>query len=854
MFIKFFIKKAIKIWQTQKLSTFLLVILGLSFSYFFGFDNLPLFLAFSAWFVFSWNTLPIAIIAIGFIISIPVLIFLELRDVANQISVYAYFSLVALVLLEVSKYLKVNLWLYRVQKWIADPSLDFFKEIRQEKEKNTLNSQEFNFSLENSEPEDTKQEKENPEFKIEFVNSAKPSLKSTQEKRQNSNHQGFKTLIQDARQGNLVLNNSKSLEKVSDSLLNNKSNKNTTDKNQLIKTAKTQNLEKIEAVKEQIKNQLKQQEILKIKNDNPAMDIAYSLVVLILNIIIFSFQKNTAFSKWFFSSDGFTSSQEILSFGFITDRFFNLLILNFGLDSLVVFNTVIQSFFLLLFYINYNLLKKIYILFYRIDPFSKFFLFLLNLVIIYNPFTLQKVLEGSFETLISQTLLFFLMQIILSFLITFTRTKTLYLKIFLQKSFFFSLVLLLITYFNFELMFLIIPILLLIFLYFFTKWLIKKFSKKQTESDFYIKDSPEQNEIVNIAFKIQFLILIFTFSIGSLFIFLNKTSTVSVRNNLFADLLLKYSPSFDAFFDLPLVFIGLKSYNFNYVPGLKQVWESQIISFSNITLIYTSIVLLCFALLVWIFIFHIFIKKRRLFLWLAFLLIFSVFVTTGSNWEGGFIVTFLLSFSNTNYLLLKNQSVWVLFFSLVCLLLVSKKIEKSYKYFVLGLLSFLAIFNLIPFFSLKNYTNTFTKPTALISELNQKCNQNNKKVLFYPIKQTILSSQTRYPDNPTVNFYLQNINCQVFLPENFIYRKSNNQLVLAPSDSESFLLNKALEDYSQSSKNERLDNLKISFLRNNIQFLFLDSSSKDIQLLVLNLILDGLEPVREGNLYLFEIN
>jgi hypothetical protein len=99
----------------QKLITFLAVLITCLLSFIFGFQYFVWLLVLVSWVLFNWTTRPLAIILIILICSIGLFVFLELDDLAQVASSYAYFSLASIVLLEISRYFKVNFWLYQLE-------------------------------------------------------------------------------------------------------------------------------------------------------------------------------------------------------------------------------------------------------------------------------------------------------------------------------------------------------------------------------------------------------------------------------------------------------------------------------------------------------------------------------------------------------------------------------------------------------------------------------------------------------------------------------------------------------------------------------------------------------------------
>lgn len=862
MFIKFFIKKAIKIWQTQKLASVFIILISLILSYFFGFNNFLIFLLFTAWFLFNWNTLPVAVVSIGFIISIPILIFLDLEDVASQISVYTYFSLVILVVLEISRYLKINLWIYRIQRWAGNPNLAFFKKI---KDGEVPNLTEIDTGYEKKYQVKDLTPKSN--FEVEFVNNVNNNFGNINNSFGNINNSGLPALPPNSLASQKIYKknykniNQKNNQSIQENLAENINpdvsinNYKQGEPNFSKTQGSNQVLNRLEQAKKQIQLHLGKktgkEDYQEYKDKNLTLEIAYLLVLLVFNVIVFNFRNKTALVHWLPTKTIINPNQEILNFSFLTDRFFNFLTTTLNLNAIAVFNTIIQVSFVFLFYINYQISKKIYTLFYKIDLSSKIFLFLLNILIIYNPFSLQKILEGQFQALVSQTLLLGLFQILLSFLIGLNKAEVVYINIFLQKGVLLSLILLLISYFNFELLFLIIPSLILIFGFLIVKWAIKKISQKDMKNDFYIENDNDagQTKLRNI-FQIQFLILIFAFNLGWVFIFMVNMTNNSIRRSLSTEILTKYSPNLESLRNIPLVFSGLKTYNFSQVPALSQIWQNQFISFNFLEYIYSFSILFIFGLLVWITIFHVFLKKRWFFIVPFFFLLLAGIVSLGLNSPVNYFNNVFFSFSSSSYLLLKNQSIWIFLSSLTCLLLISKKIEKVYKYLVFGVLGILVVVSLLPFFSLNQKANTF-QVANIVLEVDKECDPNSQRILIHPINKKINSSQTRYPNQPVKNFYTQILNCPVYQPQSFSYRQINNQLKLTPSDTESFFLNRILSEYPNSNRQERLSNLKNTLARKNISFLLLDTAQEDNQKLALSLILDGVEVKREGDLYLF---
>jgi hypothetical protein len=1099
MFLKFLIKRLVKIWQTQKLASFLVLISSLILSYFFGFINLPFILVFVAWFIFNWNTFLIAVASIFLIISIPILILLKLEEEAGTASVYTYFSLAALVVLEISRYSKVNLWVYQMQKWLARPNLSFLKKFgsgtkmnenqlavdespvfqtefktdfkikskkdwvhRQESIDSTRPSDKFrntfsqdddfnesqekiqdfqkrtredlklNLNLEKSkkyrsvdgfnsqsknknekeeelqgfdifgekqkvkeslkkeedptisefqnskhtyirsdkeakESQETmnpfenlaKQEAKPPDIlkqktsdfvannkvytayqslnklknqtensKVDFKNSIdeeqdsqNPAKKSNLEeqfaderfrninnsdsfsefkkpyrsnkgftrdfaaenlarnKRINlpedesqktnsgvfssifSNFKAKKDLEQEGNLGNdlkenpseyfkkdeVESENISTSSKISNNLnaFNNKiSDENIDEFGDNETQTKTKNLQKQEPL------DISNSDNLKEGGQNYSLELSYFLLLIIFNIIIFSFRNGVAFTNWFPAQDLLNPSNSVLSIQFLTDRLYLFLVQTLNLDYLAVLNTFIQAFFVFIFFINYFTLRKIYTIFYKINTVARVMLGLISLAILYNPFTLQKIFEGDLKIIISQALFLILAEITLDVLISFARTKTVYLSIFLQKCLLFSLLILLIAYFNFELLFLILPVLLTLFGFLALKKLLLNIKNKQIKQDFYIKDSPNEQKI-KTAFKLQFIVLIIAFNLGSALIFFTKMNQFSIRNSVFSEVLSNFSPTIQTPLDIFLALGGITNNRLENLPEIEVLFQSFILSQNLYFILYASLILFLGGLITFILGYHIFFKKRFKFLILAALMLLISLLNFGLSYPFGLVNKYFYNLSSSSYLLLENGSIWILLVILGSVILISKKPEGIYKNVIFGFLIALNLLQILPLFLLNDVANNF-RISKVVQEMDNICNPSKEKVFVFELKPVIQSSIARYPDKLVNNYYKNILECTVYQPEKYIYRQTQEELKLKASDTKSFFLNKILEDYSSSNPSNRLSILKVNFSQSNIKYILVDTAgSKTSEDLALSLVLDKVKFKREGRIYVF---
>jgi len=846
-YFRYLFRTTILIFQKQQLALMLAVIFTLLTAYFFGFNWIFWHLIFWLCLFFGFNTLWLVVTAIALMLSIPFFLFLRLDDFADQASVYLYFALAALVILEIGRFVKVNYRIFSLQK-------SLIKNLQNKSVQKTEYSS-INFNLK-------KNLKSTSNLKQENSNRAvsKVGLKNFQQnkiKTENENRFQFKNSFE-PEQAKLFENRTPQPTVTKPKTQEFKRKLSAVKKASDFEVSKNYNTKKFATAQTQFETDSSNES--NAEKSFGWTNFASTLVALLsglsLSIFIFNFNRLVLFENFQLVKQYQNPSSEFASPDFILHRFFNLLIEN-GLDYLTLWTTTLQFGFLLCLVLNFWAFKSLINFSKLSQKTSKFvsqgLTILFSLLFSFSPWSLERVVSGEFLLLISASLsLVFLSQLSILCLNNSNQKLARY----ETKSW--NLLILLtfiITYLS-PFLFPLLAVSLTLGSLFEIFNRLKH--KPSTKLQIFYANQQKQSKTFLIQSILTKSVLLLASLVICLNAFGNLPSTLSVNQSLAKD----FSTDLNSLDQIVLSLMGRTGYKLTQVDN----WHLQNL-FSNENLLQTVypgfnpaiaiLVLVIVVLLIAVLGFYLFKKKhwgQALGFLIPSLILFGL--SLGENRFSEFLFTSIFNL-NTSFVFLEKSIFYLFGLSLFLIWIIfglaslNKTQIKSLALVFLGIL----LLNLSPFLVLRSYYN-YLKPSLIIQNLVDSCNS-DKTILQFPFYAQKSTTINRYDQVLLKQNFSDVTECQVYT--NFEYQFIPKFNLDTPSQTKKFILeakpNQLTTTFAQFLHQDSLENFdNLIDILNQIQidFLLVDANfNNNSQKLVDSLLDYQVEFWSEESFYIF---
>ncbi len=882
-YLKFILARSGKIWKNQKLALFIVLFLSAFINYLNNFQNFFWILSFIAWAIFGWGTLPLAFTSVTLIISIPIFIYFGLEDFAEEATVYTYFNLSALVILEVLRYFNINLWIYELQKWLVHPNFNFLRnglkhgifyedplllnsnpllkgyltyDERENLAKQNEKIKQLKLLQGSSQESILKEIKRIPETEIEVfaeptndqIFQSQASISPATSKLNlsfNPDEDYIQKLIEKAKQQEVPKLSkpvAPEFENVTDASQLEFSYQESDSKEILYRPGYT--LTKNNYDSTELENQ--NLEISNSDFDLLSFDGIFFSLTGLFCLLVFNLKQQVFFTHWVMldSFDGL--SNNLWKFEYLVIKVYNYFS---GLNSMMVYNTFFQLTYLFSFLITYIYIKKIA---YLINPnpaiLVRLFIWFSSLILIFNPLTFSSFFDGNISITIIQSILVALVYLIFRYIRNSKKPKDGFLnKDFVNFVTSSSLLIFALSYLATETLSLVLIVVLgvLGFVYFRNSFMQDEIIENH---EIY---SPKITKftIIKILVKLKFLFLTLAFLLGSVFVVFNRYPDLVVRSSVRSDVISFNSPT-----DPTEAIIGINYFEQNKHPEIIRLNKEQpIVSsiFAEGSLV-RLIFIINLAILGWVgFLNKDKLNSRTYYLSLSVII---VFVILGFGYWGIFsLINNLFYGLSINYMYLINGTIYsflgasvVTFFVYI----VSKLNKLTWLYnFSFG---FWVVVFMSNFYFLSVYVNYYKEP-QIISELNSKCSSEDR-VLVYPLDFYNSVSFDNYTDKQLGQAYQTLVTCPIFSPQEYTYRRSGEELKLRPSDSQSFSLENSFVRYISDPDRSNYQNLIEELEANLIKFVVVDiKSSSQVVSLAFNLSsVEGQNYTKSEDIFVFE--